>query len=132
MVCVFSMIVQSYMFSMIVQSYDCSESTSNVHISSFIRYEHFVKPADVHDFWGVKLSLALPYQNLTGQCQESSALPVAAFSVVQVHSRNSTHQVALLLCTSLHTSSSCLEPHMVQSASQPSPAACNMTPQGHG
>ena len=36
-------------------------------------YERFVKPAVVHAFWGMKLSLplALLYQNLTGYCKES-------------------------------------------------------------
>ena len=35
--------------------------------------ECFVKPAVVRDFCGTKMSvlLALPYQNLTGQCKES-------------------------------------------------------------
>ena len=36
--------------------------------------EHFVKLAVVHDLWAVKLPLplALPYQNMTGSCKESS------------------------------------------------------------
>ena len=35
--------------------------------------EHFVKPAAVHDFWNVKLSLSLAfhYQNMTGRRKDS-------------------------------------------------------------
>ena len=45
--CMFSTIVPSYVIKVF---YDCSELRSNFHISSFVRYERFVKQAAVREF----------------------------------------------------------------------------------
>ena len=51
-----------------LQRYACFLSLYKLNIRSFIWHKRFMK---LHDFWGLKLSLSLPYQKLTEYCKES-------------------------------------------------------------